>query len=144
MLLEQVSTIMSCTQPLHIPVCFHTWTDSHVIAFGNSLYRFTYQDAGFTWKITRIHTSYTESLASFSHTSIYLSIDLSIDLSIYRSIYLSTPTLAAKGGAHAQGKKSNNCWKLPWSFVHLQKAVNSCKKLKNVFFDFPLVGCKFC
>jgi len=50
MLLEQVSTIMSCTPLLHIPACFHTWTDSHVIVLGSSLYCFTYQDACFHMK----------------------------------------------------------------------------------------------
>jgi hypothetical protein len=38
---------MSCTQPLHFPQCYHIWYDSHVIVFGTSLYRFTYQDAYF-------------------------------------------------------------------------------------------------
>ena len=57
MLLEQVSTIMSCTPPLHFPQCFYIWYDSHVIVFGShvivfgsSLYRFTYQDAYFYMK----------------------------------------------------------------------------------------------
>ena len=70
MLLEQVSTIMSWTPPLHIPACFHTWTDS---IFPYSIYIYMYivlhiKMHVFTWKswkIARIHTSYTESLASF-------------------------------------------------------------------------------
>ena len=41
---------MSCTPPLHFPQCFYTWYDSHVIVFGSSLYRFTYQDAYFYMK----------------------------------------------------------------------------------------------
>ena len=41
---------MSCTPPLHIPACFHTWTDSHAIVFESSLYRFTYQNACFYMK----------------------------------------------------------------------------------------------
>ena len=46
---------MSCTPPLHIPACFHTWTDSHVIVFGTSLYRFTSKDAYF-YMINRSNT----------------------------------------------------------------------------------------
>ena len=41
---------MSCTPPLHFPQCFYIWYDSHVIVFGSSLYRFTYQDAYFYMK----------------------------------------------------------------------------------------------